>query len=184
MFWRDIPSWSNALCACVTMRASLTWAPHGGNGVGFVKRIARWGAVGGTARWAAKLYQAYIENEDAPQLDGLCATLVMTRYQMEALARPDGSAERTLDAPMEKGCDGAINSVAHLIVLILVAEAGFDDNEPGTQVQFPDAILEELAKAGVPDEYAIGRDLPERSAGRLLDSYLASKLLLQIALGK
>ena len=53
---------------------------------------------------------------------------------------------------------GEIRSICHLVVLILVVEAGFADNSLASQVEFVEVIADELRKKEVPEAFAFGED--------------------------
>ncbi len=124
--------------------------------MGFLKSVARPGAVGGTARWAAKMYRYCASQMPDVELDRVGGTMIMARYGRAMAKRPESTKARTGSALTDLGQRGRIEGIAHLVVLILVAEASFADNAVTTQCEFIETILEELRRRDVPVEYALG----------------------------
>lgn len=138
-----------------------------------LRAVARRGAVGGTARWAAKIYDECAEGTEELELDRLCATLVTSRYDFEATLRPDGSALQIRTVLGAMGDAGEIRSICHVVVLILAAEAGLSDNHPKAQVDLVDVVASELLAKGVPPDFALGED-SDLAPGMLWSVYLPS----------
>lgn len=115
--------------------------------MGLMRWIARRGAVGGTARWAAKGYKSFCSKD--PNISGprLYEALIKVRYA----ALPNAEHEQALIGGVEnmKGLRG-------LVVAVLTVEAGFDETEPRHQSMFMDVIDEELKKLGTPDKITFG----------------------------
>ena len=151
------------------------------------KAMARRGAAGATARWAADLYHrwARLMPEDDLQLDSVFAVLIATRYDLEVLAFPGGHAERTRSALEMVRDAGRIRSLCHAVVLILVAEGdiAYDiaDDRSWANEAFVEAIGLELALARVPERHAFGEDLhlcPQRRCSVYQPTVRMLKLLL------
>ena len=136
--------------------------------------IFRRDAVVDTARWAAKLYGAYRRRVPQVSMEALCATMMLTRYGHEAAAQPDGIAERTLAALHALGQHGAVRSVAHLVVLILTAEAGFATREVLTKGLWIERIVFELRRKSVPMELTLGDEAHLRGTISLWVAYQPS----------
>ena len=131
-------------------------------------------AVVDTARWAAKVYNGYRRQAPFVSIDALGATVLMTRYAREAAGQPGGSAERALGALQALGENGEIRSVAHLVVLILTAEAGFATHDSMTQSLWIERIVGELRKKAVPMELVLGDDAHLRGTTALWVAYQSS----------
>lgn len=127
---------------------------------GMKESLARAGAVGGTARWAAKGYkffrQRYPEREGISD-QNIFRLMIGHRYQ----ALPDDEAERTLLAQA-----GGMQSLSQLVVAILRIEAGFDENTLENRQLFMDVIKEELTHAEVPDDLVSARGLAAKANRR------------------
>lgn len=131
------------LLATGWLRRRAEEAP-GGGGSRIKKWVARVGAVGGTARWAAKGYRFFRErhpDRDAFSDRNIFRLMIVHRYQ----TMPDDAAERILLARVDR-----MLSLSQLVVAILQVEAGFDENTFESQQIFMDVIEEELQKADVP----------------------------------
>lgn len=115
-----------------------------------LKTLARWGAVGGTARWGAKLYNVMAEQVDRVEPEELCNLAIFSRYGVGD--SKDGLVLKRLSV------EGEITSLCHLVVLILTVEAGFAENAPNMQVEFVGVIAAELKSRSVPDALAFGDD--------------------------
>ena len=116
--------------------------------------VARAGNVGGTARWAALGYRTLSPQDPDLTVGSLIETLLRTRFAAEAGINPAGSAARAWLAMGEI----EIRGLAHLVVLVLTAEAGFADNQRGVQREFVRVVRDELAGGDVPGSYALGPD--------------------------
>ena len=113
--------------------------------MGIKKALARRGAVGSTARWAAKGYFSFAEkNSNATPTDVL-RFLVSARYGRDAKEH-----EEILLKMIDKN---EIRGLAHLITLILIAEAGFSENTQENKAIFRDVIMEELESQAVPRDF-------------------------------
>ena len=120
--------------------------------MGIAGWMARKGAVGGTAMWAAKGYHALIrDNPDGTHFH-LLMFLTETRYSSAT------------DSPLKKRLIDLITTdpenrllkakffpgLHRFVVCILTIEAGFEENTLENQRMFEDVIREELLKNGVP----------------------------------
>jgi hypothetical protein len=109
------------------------------------KWLARKGAVGSTSRWAAKGFHIYIKKNPNAQLSEVLNFLITTRYNNNA-----NNYEKTLTSLVE---NDEVRGVAHLVVLILMAEAGYSDNDENSKSIFRDVIVEELESQNVPSKF-------------------------------
>ena len=130
----------------------------------FLSFIARRGAVGSAARWAASMYREAMKQDPSLDLEDIVASAVIVRYSLGARAHPTGRAAKTLTCFVKLLEDRTtmhrtMRSMTHFVVLILVAEAGFLDNALDVQGTFVEVIADELARKGVPKEYALGKDV-------------------------
>ena len=111
--------------------------------MGIMKWLARRGAVGGTARWAGKLYWR-VKNSQGPQsTDEIMSALVEIRYSNNEAAKA---------ALLDLIDSGEVHGLAHLVTNILSIEAGYAGNSPEQRFMFLDVIREELEKLGVPSK--------------------------------
>ena len=117
--------------------------------MGIAGWMARKGAVGGTARWAAKGYHALIREDPDCTHVGLLAALMEIRYSstsdfprlLELLTTdPENSLLKAKCFP----------GLHRLVVCILTIEANFKDNSLKIQRMFEEIIREELLKNNVP----------------------------------
>ena len=118
--------------------------------MGIKRWLARRGAVGGTARWAANGYKFFRQRHPDPKEfsdTNIFRLMVVTRYE----TMPNPEAEQFLLG----FADGA-RGLRLLVVGILTVEAGFDENEESVQDMFMDIIEEELEKQGLPIEVING----------------------------
>ena len=113
--------------------------------MGIKKALARRGAVGSTARWAAKGYFSYIEQNSDAKLSDVLRFLVSVRYGADAKDH-----EEILLNMIDKN---EIRGLAHLVTLILIAEAGFSENTEANQTLFRNVIMEELESQSVPADF-------------------------------
>ena len=113
--------------------------------MGIKSWIARRGAVGGTARWAAKGYQSMKSNSLAMSVEDVMLGLVHSRYS----AIPNNVAKSTLTSLIS---EGQVNGLQHLVINILNIEAGFREASMEDRFLFMRVIEEELQAAGVPQE--------------------------------
>lgn len=115
---------------------------------------ARAGNVGGTARWAAPGYRTLSPQHPDLTVGSLIKTLLHARFAAEDEVNPGGSAARAWAAMR----DVEIRGLAHWVVLVLTAEAGFAHNSPDVQSDFVHVIRDELTGGKVPLAYALGPD--------------------------
>jgi hypothetical protein len=113
--------------------------------MGIKKVLARRGAVGSTARWAAKGYFSFVGQNPTATLSDVLRFLVSVRYGIDA----KGHEEILLNMVDKK----EIRGLAHLVTLILIAEAGFSENTRENQSIFRDVIMEELESQSVPSDF-------------------------------
>lgn len=113
--------------------------------MGIKKALARWGAVGSTARWAAKGYFSFVGKNPAATLGDVLRFLVTVRYESDS----KGHKEILLNI-IDKN---EIRGLAHLVTVILIAEAGFSENTPENRMLFRKVIMEELESRGVPPDF-------------------------------
>ncbi len=118
--------------------------------MGFMKWLARIGAVGGTARWAARTYEFFRRRHpDSSEIpdNSIFRLMIVQRYE----ALPDQKAEQVLLSRADR-----LFGLRDLVTSVLIAEAGFADNTPSVQSQFLEVIEEELERAGVTRQVIIG----------------------------
>lgn len=113
--------------------------------MGIKKFIAKRGAVGSTVRWAAKGYFAFTRSEPNAKLEDVLRFLITTRYGTDA-----ESHEAILLRMVDKN---EIKGLAHLVTLILIAEAGYSENTEVNKSLFRDVIWEELESTEVPSDF-------------------------------
>lgn len=113
--------------------------------MGIKKFLAKKGAVGGAARWAIKGYRAYINIEKNPKLNNMLRFLVSARFEIDAKGH-----EEILLEMINKN---EIRGLAHLVTLILIAEAGYSENTEENKAMFREVILEELNSASIPPNF-------------------------------
>lgn len=110
------------------------------------KWFARKGAVGGTARWAAKGYLLSKKRDPGLPFNIVLETLVVTRYQHPRHQSIKDSLIRLIR-------EGQCRGLAHLVTGILGIEAGYQENTAENRYLFMDIIKEELSKYGIPEEH-------------------------------
>jgi len=115
--------------------------------MGMMKWMARKGAVGGTARWAAQGYAVFVHQNPNIDASELYRTLIKHRYAV--MPNPEQESFLLGIADQLKGLRG-------LVVAILTVEAGFTENTPENQRMFMEIIDEELLKNGVPKNVVSG----------------------------
>jgi len=115
--------------------------------MGIMKWIARKGAVGGTARWAAQGYRTFISQDPNMEMIDLYKILIQHRYA--AIPNPEQETFLLSIADQIKGLRG-------LVVSVLTIEAGFTENTKNNKQMFMEIIDEELTKRGVPKNVVWG----------------------------
>ena len=148
----------------------------------FLRAVARLGAAGRAARWTARLYHCWhrLAPEDTVQLDSFITTLIASRYDIDALIRPEGCSQHIRTALATLHDAGRIRGICHLVVLMLAAEGDFADTDADVQTAFVEAVGAELTDNGVPAQLAYGTDLHARR-DRLCAIYRPSiRLLTQL----
>ena len=149
----------------------------------FLKAVARKGAAGNTACWAARLYHRWVRltPEDPVALDVVLTALIAARYDVDALLRPGGCSQKIRGALGTLLDAGEIRSICHAVVLILTAEADFADHHDDAKAAIVEVIVAELAAAGIPGEHAFAQDRHLCAEG-LCAVYLPSMRLLRLLL--
>ena len=140
-----------------------------------IRWSARRGAVGGTARLAAKFYHQCRKQSPAQpaDLDEVRRAILWFRYGPSApFGDPTllGAFAAMSDTIEEHG-------LAHLVVLILAAEASYGENSADDQTTFLEVIVEELRKKGMPNEHIYG-PAGEMPAGLATITYRANIVVL------
>ena len=97
--------------------------------------MARKGAVGGTARWAANGYKAITKQNPGIEATDLYRALIQSRFAV----MPNPEHEAFLI-----GISSQIKGLRGLVVSVLTIEAGFTENTPANQQMFMEIIDEEL----------------------------------------
>ncbi|MEW5929572.1 MAG: hypothetical protein AB1941_19125 [Gemmatimonadota bacterium] len=118
--------------------------------MGIAKWLARRGAVGGTARWAANGYKFFRQRHPDPQDfsdSQVFRLMIVTRYE----TLPNAHAERSLLQLADQ-----VLGLRGLVAAILSVEAGFTENTPEAQAMFLDVIAEELENAGLAEQAIYG----------------------------
>ncbi len=118
--------------------------------MGFASWMARKGAVGGTARWAAKMYRAVLERYPQLAKSGPAAVYRMMIAKRYELAPNEAQMEYLGDRAYE------VEGLMGLVVEILKVEASMADNEPEVLSSFLSVVLEELQGAGLTREEIFG----------------------------
>lgn len=119
--------------------------------VGFKSWIARKGAVGGTARWAANGYKFFRQRHPDPcQFPdaSLFRLMVVTRYE----AFPDDEKKDYLVSQ----CD-SVQGLVGLVIEVLKVEASLHENDGDNIYMFIEVIEDELKKAGIAKSTRFGR---------------------------
>ena len=147
------------------------------------KAVATKGAVGKTVRWAAHLYHRWVRlaPEDAVALDSVLATLIVTRYDVEACLCPGDRSQRIRDALRTLHEAGEKRSTCHAVVLMLVAEVDLLEHDRAVMTTFIEAMRAELTTLDVPAEHAFGKG-PHACPERFCKIYLPSKKILGLLL--
>lgn len=116
--------------------------------MGFKKWFVRIGAVGGTARWAAKLYKTFKKEYPGKGDKDIYKMMIKARFHY----MPDPKAEQFLLAIADD-----LLGLRALVAVILDVEAGFTDNTPENQQLFLEVIDEELQKKGLSTKVINGK---------------------------
>ena len=110
--------------------------------MGIGEWVARKGNVGGTARWAAKLYLDIKKTNPQYHLDNVLSEIICARYSGDKMAP-------YRDATLNVLRKNNVRGLAHLVTLILTTEASYNDNSMEDKVMFLRIIQEEMEKLGV-----------------------------------
>ena len=112
---------------------------------------------------AANLYHRMLnESEDSELgLEEFCSNLVSIRYPFMGPTHSQGKILMFLLMDKE------VLSISHLVVLILVIEAGFAENLTNVQIEFVEVIVAELSSKNVPQVLATGKADPQNPVGML-----------------
>lgn len=118
--------------------------------MGLKSWLARKGAVGGTARWAANGYKFFRKRHPDPSEfpdASLFRLMVVTRFE----SFPNNPHRDYLLSQ----CDH-LQGLVGLVVEILKVEASLHENDGNTLYRFLEVIDDELAKRGIPAEARFG----------------------------
>jgi hypothetical protein len=117
--------------------------------MGFLKWVYRRGAVGGYARWGARMYR--INRDRFPDVVAVSDWDIFNRMVASRYARlPHPKAEAFMGGFMQNSHIGLRN----LVIGLLLAENNWDiDDLPGA---FLEVIDEELEKSGLPESVLQG----------------------------
>jgi len=119
--------------------------------MGIAKWMARKGAVGGTARWAAKMYHGVAMDAPDRTHEEIVRELIDIRYPSPSDRRTKDSVVSYLDTIKNgHGNRGSSPGLFQLVLSILTCEAGFAENTSKNQRMFMHIIKEELEKLNVP----------------------------------
>jgi hypothetical protein len=118
--------------------------------MGFLKFIGRLGAVGGTARWAARGYKLFRLQNSGPETTDtdIFRQLLCSRYRN----RKDAPKRDYLLSQSE-----TLEGLVGLVIEILKVEANFHDNTGGIIYEFVEIIDEEITKQGIGVSARYGR---------------------------
>jgi hypothetical protein len=114
--------------------------------MGLTKWLARKGNVGGTARWAARMYLKVKKVSPEDPLKDKVLVVIGIRYMDTPLFRNKEFGTHVYSLTQDPG---PLSGVAGLVVAILMAEAGFTDNTESNKRMFFDIITEELREFGL-----------------------------------
>ena len=118
--------------------------------MGFKSWIARRGAVGGTARWAANAYKLFRQrHSDTSEFSdaSLFRLMVVTRYE----AFPDEQKQDYLVSQC-----GHVHGLVGLVIEILKVEASLHENDGDNIYTFIEVVEDELKKAGIQEAVRFG----------------------------
>lgn len=114
--------------------------------MGLKRWIARKGAVGSTARWAAKGYWVCKKQNPDQSINEIMAFLVEARYQGGGTKAVRESLIRIIEK-------GQVKGLAHLVTNILSIEAGYQENTADNRNSFSAIIMDELRECDIPEEH-------------------------------
>lgn len=119
--------------------------------MGLKRWLAKIGAVGGTARWAANGYkflrQRYTDSVEFTD-SSLFNRMVVTRYEV--------IADSKKQAHLVSQCS-RVQGLIGLVIEVLKVEASLHDNDGDTIYMFVEVIEDELKKAGIPASSRFGK---------------------------
>lgn len=117
----------------------------------FLKWIARKGAVGGTARWAAQMYRLLREEYPRFKTESPAVTyrmMIARRFQV----LPNAAQKEYLGQQAY-----TVQGLMGLVIEILKVEAGLAENEPEPMIDMLEVIAEELKKGRLSHEEIFGQ---------------------------
>ena len=110
--------------------------------------LRRWLAhkrsVGGTARWAGKLYWSIKKQNPNIRNNDLLKEIISVRYS----SQPNSTIKTTFHSIVDKGNMAGLVS---LVTNILSVEAGYRENSPENRFMFMEVIREELENLDIPE---------------------------------
>jgi len=119
--------------------------------MGFVKFISRWGAVGGTARWAARGYK-FLRTQHVDSAKIIDADIFrLLLFERFRILRDDAKQSYLLSQ-----CD-TLQGLVGLVVEILKVEADLHENRGDIISDFVEVIDEELKRQGIGASVRYGR---------------------------
>ena len=110
--------------------------------------MARRFAIGGTARWAAKLYKYYSVENDS--IEETMKAMLFTRYKATGQLKSKGHILKKINQLIDKSviCD------LHSLSLFIISEESkhFFDTPDETQIKWSEIVFDELRKSSLPEE--------------------------------
>ena len=116
--------------------------------MGMLKWIARRGAVGGTARWAAKGYK-HCRSQWPPSTTDADIFKILLEHRFKTL--PNESELRLARSALPE-----VQGLQDFVILLLRVEAGLYENDVKTIMLFIEVLTEELRKKGIADDVIFG----------------------------
>lgn len=130
--------------------------------MGFTRLIAKWGGIGGTARWAAKAYLRISRDKPDEKIENILSVMVDERYSR----LPDERAMRLMQGHLR---EKRLRHLGLFVVLMLKAEAWNSPNARAALNEYGQTamsvVAEELRKKGVPEEL-VGWNQPGADLGQ------------------
>tara|TARA_A100001015_G_C14711355_1_gene602171 strand:- start:229 stop:594 length:366 start_codon:yes stop_codon:yes gene_type:complete len=114
------------------------------------KTLARWGAVGGTARWVADCFMKAVPNIDKDNLKSNEGKIIELDKIVDFCLQVRGTVMPQYEVVEVKACYDVLHpGMISFTIALLAVEAGYFDNSAENQKMFREIIKEELTKKGV-----------------------------------
>ena len=114
------------------------------------KTLARWGAVGGTARWVADCFMKAVPNIDKDNLKSNDGKIIELDKIVDFCLQVRGTMMPQHEVEEVKACYKSLPpGMISFTIALLAIEAGYFDNSEENQKMFWKIIKEELSKKGV-----------------------------------